>query len=204
MAGGGDPLTGWFNTAAFKRPAGRGDFGNAPRNAVQRPGFNNWNLAVFKNVAVGGRRALQFRWEIYNVLDTVQFIDIDRAARLQRAGGPDQSDLRDGAGHSIAHRAAAHDAALGAVYFLGEGRMKRIACLVVVLAVVAVVSGPEPFALSPQPFGDQPPARVDPAKEKRLEWFREAKYGLFIHWGLYAIPPASGTGSASPASASGS
>src|SRR5207244_1391316 len=26
------------------------------------------------------------------------------------------------------------------------------------------------------------------AKEKRLAWFREAKYGLFIHWGLYAIP----------------
>jgi alpha-L-fucosidase len=32
------------------------------------------------------------------------------------------------------------------------------------------------------------PAAVDPAREKRLEWFREAKYGLFIHWGLYAIP----------------
>jgi alpha-L-fucosidase len=29
---------------------------------------------------------------------------------------------------------------------------------------------------------------ADPAKEKRLEWFREAKFGLFIHWGLYAIP----------------
>src|SRR4051812_36865373 len=28
----------------------------------------------------------------------------------------------------------------------------------------------------------------DPAREKRLEWFRDAKYGLFIHWGLYAIP----------------
>src|SRR6059036_2162732 len=28
----------------------------------------------------------------------------------------------------------------------------------------------------------------DPAREKRLGWFREAKYGLFIHWGLYAIP----------------
>ena len=27
-------------------------------------------------------------------------------------------------------------------------------------------------------------APADPAKEKRLEWFREAKYGLFIHWGL--------------------
>jgi alpha-L-fucosidase len=33
-----------------------------------------------------------------------------------------------------------------------------------------------------------PTAPPDPAKEKRLEWFREAKYGLFIHWGLYAIP----------------
>jgi alpha-L-fucosidase len=29
---------------------------------------------------------------------------------------------------------------------------------------------------------------VDPAKEQRLQWFRQAKYGLFIHWGLYAIP----------------
>ncbi len=29
---------------------------------------------------------------------------------------------------------------------------------------------------------------IDPAKAKRLEWFHEAKYGLFIHWGLYAIP----------------
>jgi len=34
----------------------------------------------------------------------------------------------------------------------------------------------------------QAPKAPDPAKEKRLEWFREAKYGLFIHWGLYAIP----------------
>src|SRR6476619_820722 len=35
------------------------------------------------------------------------------------------------------------------------------------------------------PRATQPP---DPAREHRLEWFREAKYGLFIHWGLYAIP----------------
>ena len=24
--------------------------------------------------------------------------------------------------------------------------------------------------------------------ESRLEWWREARFGLFIHWGLYAIP----------------
>lgn len=25
-------------------------------------------------------------------------------------------------------------------------------------------------------------------KDDRLEWWREARFGLFIHWGLYAIP----------------
>src|SRR5436190_5647876 len=41
------------------------------------------------------------------------------------------------------------------------------------------------LALSAQAPAPRPP---DPAREKRLEWFRDAKYGLFIHWGLYAIP----------------
>ncbi len=26
------------------------------------------------------------------------------------------------------------------------------------------------------------------AKDKRMEWWREARFGMFIHWGLYAIP----------------
>lgn len=26
------------------------------------------------------------------------------------------------------------------------------------------------------------------AHEKRIEWFRDARFGMFIHWGLYAIP----------------
>ena len=52
--------------------------------------------------------------------------------------------------------------------------------IAVLLASVSLLTG---VAQAPQP-----PAKPDPAKEKRLEWFREAKYGLFIHWGLYAIP----------------
>jgi alpha-L-fucosidase len=38
----------------------------------------------------------------------------------------------------------------------------------------------------------------DPAREKRLEWFRQAKYGLFIHWGLYSIPAGQWNGRAIP------
>ncbi|MBN2048099.1 MAG: alpha-L-fucosidase [Anaerolineaceae bacterium] len=30
--------------------------------------------------------------------------------------------------------------------------------------------------------------RAGAAQDKRMEWFREARFGLFIHWGLYAIP----------------
>jgi alpha-L-fucosidase len=41
------------------------------------------------------------------------------------------------------------------------------------------------LVLSAQAPAPRPP---DPGREKRLEWFRDAKYGLFIHWGLYAIP----------------
>ncbi len=36
------------------------------------------------------------------------------------------------------------------------------------------------------------------AKEKRLEWFRHDKFGLFIHWGLYAIPAGYWKGERSP------
>jgi alpha-L-fucosidase len=43
-----------------------------------------------------------------------------------------------------------------------------------------------------------PATTPDPAREARLAWFREAKYGLFIHWGLYAIPAGEWKGQAVP------
>jgi alpha-L-fucosidase len=43
-------------------------------------------------------------------------------------------------------------------------------------------------SLAPAALAQVAPLPPDPAREARLAWFREAKYGLFIHWGLYAIP----------------
>jgi len=80
--------TGFFNQAAFARPA-RGSAGTAARNVVQRSGINNWNLAAFKNFGLGGhsgRRKLQVRVEAYNVLNHTQFDNIDRTARFDPAG----------------------------------------------------------------------------------------------------------------------
>jgi len=100
ITGGGDPaapaLTGdinsgsktlqqWFNTSAVARPA-RGDAGDSGRNVINGPGVNNWDITLFKNISMGGARVLQFRWEIYNVFNTVQFLDVDRAARFDAAG----------------------------------------------------------------------------------------------------------------------
>ena len=37
-----------------------------------------------------------------------------------------------------------------------------------------------------------------PEQDARMKWFREAKFGLFIHWGLYAIPAGEWKGQAIP------
>jgi len=55
----------WFNPAAFANPAA-GKFGNAPRNLLRNPGDQQWDIALFKNFALGGTRKVQFRTEVFN------------------------------------------------------------------------------------------------------------------------------------------
>jgi hypothetical protein len=85
MSGDRDPLTGWFNTSVFSRPA-RGEYGTTPRTVIERPGINNWNLALFKNFALGGSRLFQYRLEAYNLFNHLQFSDIDRTATFNPQG----------------------------------------------------------------------------------------------------------------------
>src|SRR5687767_3095086 len=60
-------------------------------------------------------------------------------------------------------------------------------CAVAVLTVVVVlVPGVTTVRSQSQP--PPPTAAEEAAKRERLKWFHDAKYGLFIHWGLYAIP----------------
>ncbi len=40
-----------------------------------------------------------------------------------------------------------------------------------------------------------------PPKEERIEWWREARFGMFIHWGLYAIPAGEWNGKQVPGAA---
>jgi alpha-L-fucosidase len=34
----------------------------------------------------------------------------------------------------------------------------------------------------------KPLAETPEQRDKRMEWFREARFGMFIHWGVYAVP----------------
>jgi len=62
----------WFNTAAFVFPA-RGTFGNAGRNVIDGPGYQNVNLSLVKNTAITERVNLQFRTEFFNLFNHPNF-----------------------------------------------------------------------------------------------------------------------------------
>jgi alpha-L-fucosidase len=61
--------------------------------------------------------------------------------------------------------------------------IRRIACTIVALISVSVIAA---AGAAPVPGpADTPQA---PAQSPdRLQWFREAKFGLFIHWGVYSM-----------------
>ena len=59
--------------------------------------------------------------------------------------------------------------------------------MIVALTLACCTSSPAqsmPEVMTTMPSGTP----VSAAQDRKMAWFREAKYGLFIHWGLYAIP----------------
>jgi Carboxypeptidase regulatory-like domain/TonB-dependent Receptor Plug Domain len=68
-----------FNVGCFAKPFATGQIGNMPRNAVRMPSIFNHDIAFFKNIPMGEKRALQLRWEVYNIFNHANFRDIDAA-----------------------------------------------------------------------------------------------------------------------------
>jgi hypothetical protein len=58
----------WFNRAAFTQPAA-GTFGVQPRNILYNPGFWEWHLGIRKNFPLTENQRLQFRTEVFNVIN---------------------------------------------------------------------------------------------------------------------------------------
>ena len=58
-------------------------------------------------------------------------------------------------------------------------RPGRVLLLALVLA--AVLAGPAVLHA-------RPPGETEAARDARLGWWRDARFGLFVHWGIYAVP----------------
>ena len=68
----------WFNTAAFSNvPAGQVRVGSAPVNSILGPGYQNWDLSLFKNVRFYERLNGQLRLESFNAFNHVNFENIN-------------------------------------------------------------------------------------------------------------------------------
>lgn len=76
----------YLNWEAFARPSGRFDLGNAPQRFFRLPWIRNTDLALFKNFQMGRGQRMQFRWEIYNLFNTVNWSAIDTSAMFNPAG----------------------------------------------------------------------------------------------------------------------
>ncbi len=89
-ANGSDPLQ-ILNPAAFRFPA-QGRFGNLGRGSIRAPGIKNIDFSVAKNWKLRERVGLQFRAEMFNVFNTVNF----RGHNLSVAGGGIENNFNNG------------------------------------------------------------------------------------------------------------
>ncbi len=106
----------WFNPAAFTLPA-QGTLGNTERNQFYAPGFNSVDFSIFKTTAITERIKAQFRVEIFNLFNRVNF------------AGPNNSV---GSGSSMGLVGSTYGAAIGAPGIgAGEPRNVQLALKIV-------------------------------------------------------------------------
>jgi hypothetical protein len=62
----------WYNPSAFVLPIA-GTYGNLGRGVFSGPGLTNVDASLFKDTAISERANLQFRAEVFNLLNTANF-----------------------------------------------------------------------------------------------------------------------------------
>ena len=62
----------YYNLAAYAAPTGL-TFGNVGRNTLANPGRINFDFGLFKRFTFGETRALDFRWENFNLFNHTQY-----------------------------------------------------------------------------------------------------------------------------------
>ncbi|MFN9263072.1 MAG: hypothetical protein ACK6DY_06225 [Acidobacteriota bacterium] len=68
----GEQILQWFDTSRFTANA-IGTYGNSGRNIIRGPGFLQADASILKNTPITERVQLQFRGEVFNVLNRPNF-----------------------------------------------------------------------------------------------------------------------------------
>jgi alpha-L-fucosidase len=61
-------------------------------------------------------------------------------------------------------------------------------CVLVCLSLVMTVMERQTWAQATEQQPAATPSETPAQRDARMKWFREAKFGLFIHWGVYSVP----------------
>lgn len=78
----------YVDPAAFAMPSIGSQGLESAQRIVRRPGINNWDISVFKNIAMGREsRYLQLRLEMFNAPNHTQFSDFNRAITFNPTTG---------------------------------------------------------------------------------------------------------------------
>jgi hypothetical protein len=62
----------YVNVSAFAVPA-NGTVGNCGRNILRGPGLQQWDFSLLKSTQITERWSIQFRWEVFNLLNRANF-----------------------------------------------------------------------------------------------------------------------------------
>ncbi|TWU36477.1 Alpha-L-fucosidase [Novipirellula aureliae] len=68
-------------------------------------------------------------------------------------------------------------------------KMKRVHWMVAVMLMMPLMLHSNQISLADEPrLADEPTQADGPTQDERMDWWRDARFGMFVHWGLYAIP----------------
>jgi len=76
----------WFDLNAFALPPA-GEYGTVPRNSLRGPDLRVVDLSIFKNQKIGNQN-LQFRVEVFNLLNRANFATPNSGALFNADGTP--------------------------------------------------------------------------------------------------------------------
>jgi alpha-L-fucosidase len=60
-------------------------------------------------------------------------------------------------------------------------------CIIGILALVGLFISAPVYAAD-EPDTSSPPQETKAERDQRMAWWRDARFGMFVHWGVYAVP----------------